>query len=275
MIVNKIYDYISKEGKTIDQSVVNEVETLAGICFKKQFMTADQNRDGKLSISSAGKCPRQQAYAYHGFEKKGKEIDSRAKLVFWAGDLTELTLVSLAKTAGCCLIASGFNQMAVELKINGVTIHGHPDGILLYDGNLLLLEVKSMSSYSYERFENGYIDESYEVQINLYMEALGLTKCVFLAQNKDNGVISERIIEKKQEIVDKGKRNLLAVINSSKGNLPDAPEELNYDKKTRLYPWNCLYCSYWGHCRPNAERVLVKSSYKLKEKEDAVSSLQG
>ena len=212
-------------------------------------------------MSAAGKCPRQLAYAYHGFSPNGKEMDSRAYLVFWAGDLTEMTLVALAKVAGCQITATGFGQLKVKLKIGDKEIEGHPDGLILHESELLLLEVKSMSSYSYEKFEKGEIDGSYIAQVNLYLAALGLKRCVFVAQNKDNGVISERIVERDDALIEKLKTTLNIVLNSTKENLPDKPYAPN---EKGILPWQCLYCKFWGTCWPEAKQVLVGTSYKLK-----------
>src|SRR3990167_3186760 len=102
MIVDKINKYLSEAGKTIEESLRYDVEKLAGAAFQRQFMDSEvYDAKGKLWFSGIGKCVRQQAYKFHGFEKKGKEIDARAKLAFFTGDLVELTIVSLAKLAGC------------------------------------------------------------------------------------------------------------------------------------------------------------------------------
>ena len=44
-----------------------------------------------------------------------------------------------------------------------------------------LFECKSMSSYSFERFEKGEIDEGYIAQIQAYMFASGMPWCVIVA----------------------------------------------------------------------------------------------
>jgi hypothetical protein len=266
MIVDKINEYLSKKESVADESLRYEVEKLAGWCFKRQFMTDEQPViKGKIRLSSAGKCPRQVAYAFHGIEKKGKESDSRAKIIFWTGDLSELTVVALAKLAGCVLMGTGLNQITVKLPVNGSVIEGHPDGVLIHDKEQYLLEIKSMSSFSFARFERGEIDDGYIAQMNAYMECLGLKKCVLVALNKDNGIMGEKVIEKDDSVVEKIRANIKAVLHSTPEQLPPPPPELA-PNNDGFYPWVCLYCSYWGHCRTNAEKVLIKNSYKLKEK---------
>lgn len=266
MIVDKINTYLSDQNKTIDEALRYEIEKIAGACFKRQFMDSEE-KDGKgrLWFSSLGKCPRQLAYQYHGFEKAGKEIDGRARIIFWTGDLIEMTVVGLAKLAGCNIIATGLQQMRLELPINGGVVSGRPDGLLMQDKETYLVEVKSMSSFRFRDFENGIIDESYLVQVNSEMEALGVGRCIFVGLNKDNGVLHERLLSKDDTVVDKARQNVLAVLHSTPEQLPEPPQELNPNDKG-FYPWNCLYCSYWKHCRTNAETVLVGNSNKLREK---------
>ena len=262
MIVDKIYEYLAAPEKIHDDSLKYEVEKLAGAAFRRQFMNSDESSSvGKLRLSSAGRCARQLAYAYHGFEKKGKESDARSKLIFWTGDLVEMTIVALAKISGCHIVSTGFNQIRVSLEVGNSIVEGHPDGLMIKNGVLYLVEVKSMSSYSFEKFEKGIIDDSYLAQVNTYMDALQVDKCIFVGLNKENGVLHEQILERNSAIVTESKVNLRAVMDSTPEKLP--PQSFKPDKKGFL-PWNCLYCAYWGLCWPQAEKVLVRNSYKLK-----------
>lgn len=264
MIIDKINAYLSNNNLTINDSLRYEVEKLAGVSFRRQFMQTEETvSKGKLRLSSAGNCARKLSYAYHGFEKKGKEIDSRSKIIFFQGDLVELMLISIARLSGCNLIATGLSQALAQLPVNGQMIDGHPDGILIDGGELLLVEVKSMSSYGFEDFQRGEIDDGYFAQVNAYMSALGLKRCVFVGLNKDSGVLHEMIVNRDDALVEKIKANLLSVIKSTPESLPVPAYDVN-DKG--FYPWQCLYCAYWGLCRVNAEKVLVGKSYKLKEK---------
>lgn len=264
MIVDKIYTYLNQENKTINEYLAQELGKLAEWSFKRQFMTDDEPASpGKLRLSAAGKCPRALAYAYHGYERNGKQKDPRSCVVFFQGDMVEAMIVQLARLAGCTLLATGLNQITVSIPIGDHVVQGHPDGCILHDQKMGLLEVKSMSSFSFERFEKGEIDEGYKAQVQTYLNALGFDWCCLVAFNKDSGVISERILHADEEVFAKAKINLHSVILSSKDNLP---EPMYTSDEKGVYPWQCLYCSHWGLCRTNAEKVLVGKSYKLKEK---------
>ena len=269
MIIDKINKYLSESNSTVNEHLRYEVERLAGFAFRRQFMDTYENKPGVLRLSSAGKCPRSLAYKFHDYEKKGKEMDSRSKIIFFQGDLVELMMMNLAKLAGVGVVGTGLNQIAVFLPIvmsadKTVLVEGHPDGYII-DAGARLLECKSMASYAYERFENGEVDPGYRAQINTYLEGSGLEECVLVAMNKDNGVLGETIIKKDPAIITAVKAEFKSVLLSTKEELPEPPKDLACDEKG-IYPWNCLYCAYWGWCRTNAEKVLVGRSYKLKEK---------
>jgi hypothetical protein len=266
MIVDKINAYLSQSNTTVNEHLKFQIEKLAGLAFQRQFMEEYESKPGVLRLSSAGKCPRNLAYKYHGFEIKGREIDSRAKIIFFQGDLVELMVMSLARLAGCNIVGTGFNQIKVAVPIavgtEPVVVEGHPDGFLI-DYGVKLTECKSMASFSYERFEAGEIDDGYRAQINMYLEGTGLPECLLVAMNKDNGVLGEMLIPKDPKIVESAKEGFALVLASTKDILPLPMYKA--DEKG-IYPWQCLYCAYWGYCRPNAERVLIGRSYKLKEK---------
>ncbi len=263
MIIDKINTYLYAKNLTLDDYVSQEVASLAKYSFKRQFMEEFEST-GELRVSSLGKCPRQLAYGYHKFEPKGKEIDGRGRITFFMGDLSELLVTQLARLSGVRLLATGFNQITIEFE----GLKGHPDGLLLGDDNKLrLFECKSFSDYGFKDFEKGEIDDSYMTQISCYMEALGLDECVMVGVNKNNGVLSEHIFSYDPEMAGVGRSNHAKVLVSTKENLPErfcVP-----DKITRLYPWQATYCSHWKTCLPNAEKVLVKNAYKIREVKNA------
>lgn len=262
MVVEKILKYLT-DNKSENDSLRYEAEKLAGWAFKRQFQT-DSETNRAMGLSGCGNCPRKLAYKLHGFEVNGKEIDSRANVTFFMGDILEAMVMCLAKASGLAITATGMNQITVSLKIGDKIVYGHPDGLLFYEREGILVECKSMSDFSYQKFEKGEIDYSYECQINSYLESLGFNRCVIIAVNKNNGMIAEKIIVKSPEIVKFLKENLKAVLESTKESLPKPMFEPN--DKGEL-PWQCRYCAYFKTCWPNSELVLKGKSYVLKVKE--------
>jgi hypothetical protein len=257
VIVDRINSYLAAEGQKIDEAILTDVANLSRWSFAKQFGERE-DRPETLRLSAIGKCLRQQAYKVLQFPENGKEIDPRARMVFAMGDLTELVVVGLAKAAGCEITGTGAMQLSVE--IDGVL--GHPDGLLKDANKVYLLEIKSMSSFSFKDFERGVIDEGYRYQCNAYMHALGVTQCVIVGLNKDAGVLAEQVINLDPGIVVDIKKRIMTLKAADKDSLPHRP--YHPDAKG-FYPWQCLYCAYWVTCHPTAEKVLVSQRYKLKE----------
>lgn len=256
MIVDKINQYLSGSGKQIDEAILLEVQALAKQAFDKQFGRREEREVTKPYFSSIGKCLRQQAYKILGFEESGKQIDSRAKMIFFQGDMVELAIVQVAKVAGCNITVSGLGQESIEWK----NMRGRPDGVM--DGTHLV-EVKSMSSYGFGEFQRGLLDEGYRYQCNAGMAALGLNACVVVGLNKDSGILHEMIISYDPLIVADIEERIDTLAEATKENLPTRP----YKPDTKgFYPWQCRYCAWHKTCLPNAELILVKNAYKLKEK---------
>jgi hypothetical protein len=256
LVVDKINLYLSTDGKDIDQAILDESAKLCASTLQRQFGVKKES-ERSLRLSAIGKCVRQQAYNILNYEYKGKEVDSRSKMVFFQGDMAELAIVQLAKIAGCDIKSCGTDQGLIFL--DGTP--GHPDGILGHEMRNYLLEIKSMSSYSFSDFQKGILDEGYIWQINSYLEATGLLWCVVVALNKDSGVLAERVIEKDMDIVKKIKARISLLNGLNSNDLPERPHSAN-DKG--ILPWQCLYCPFWGICWPDAERVLMGKAYKLK-----------
>jgi hypothetical protein len=265
MIANKILSYLADNKKSVDEALLSHVAEAVKLAFKRRFFEEDVfDSKGKLWGSSCGKCVRQNAYNYLGVPKNGRGFDSRAKLVFWAGDIAELTITILAKAAGVPITNIGSDQLKASLQVGDKAIALRPDG--LCEGHLV--EIKSMTSYSFERFEKSGPGEEYYAQVQAGMEALNLEKCVFVAYNKESSVLAERIVHKDPEYIKTIRANAERVFASTLETLPERP--MKPDDKG-FYPWNCIYCDHHKTClvEPGlAELVVVKNAYKMRALND-------
>ncbi len=270
MIVDKIYKYLSSEELKLDEYLLKEVADLAQHNFARQFM--EEKDEKKLRLSLSGNCVRKLAYIHLDYPEEGKEIDSRAKITFFLGDLVELALLKLAKLSGCYIFATGLNQIEVSINIDGVEIAGHPDGFLLHEGNLYIVECKSMSDYGFKDFEKGKISYEYLAQVNMYMYALKLDKAIFVALDKNNSLLGERVVKRDNKIIKECLERFKKAIKATDNNLPE--REYKPDEKGKL-PWQCGYCPYWRLCYPEAERVLVGNHYELFIKRKEKSEISG
>jgi len=271
MIAEKIRAYLDGKRETfsdsVEQLLLEEGTMLFHESLKRLLFSEDRDSKGKLYMSAGGACARKTAYSYHGFEPKGRKIDSRSRFNFFMGDMVELAIVLLASKAGVDIRKFGTDQMRAILEVQGGEVSGRPDGLIANGHEVMLLEVKSMSTFGFRLFESkGEISYEYLAQVNNYMEALNVSRCVFIGVCKDTGVYKEKIVEKDHDIILANKLNCISVLQSTPEKLPPPDSRFNFNPVTREYPWQCCYCSYWKTCRTNAEYVLVKKSNKLVEK---------
>lgn len=269
MIADKIKAYLDKGELSVDEAMLKSVAELSSHNFKRQFMetrlvpTGQPDPNWKLTLSSAGRCARSLAYKKLGYIEAGKDIDARALLNFYYGDTIELMVIHLAQLAGCKLESVGLNQKTVVIDVAGVQVEGHPDGFYVDDamGERYLVECKSMNDYAFTDFDKeGTIDDSYLAQVNVYMKAEGLTTCIFIAVNKQNGVMAERVVNRDENIIATTMENLKDVIEATSECLPRRAHGANMKGKL---PWNCLYCAFWQCCWLKAEKKVEKGRYVL------------
>jgi hypothetical protein len=95
------------------------------------------------------------------------------------------------------------------------------------------------------------------------MWCLGIDKTIVVGVNKDSGVLCENLYDRDDKIVQDAQFNMKRVLVSTHDNLPEPKFTAN---EAGELPWQCLYCSYWKICKPTAEQVLKKNSYKLVQK---------
>lgn len=267
MVVDKILKYLttSKEAynEEVHKALWEEFSLVANSAYAKLLWDQERDSKGKFYLSSFGKCARQNAYSYHGFEKSGRTIDARSMINFFMGDMVELAVVMLAVKAGVNINHYGENQRRVTLKFGEYEATGKLDGIIEHELNEYVLEVKSMTTYAFRDFEKGVINPDYIAQANAYMESLGLTHAVIVGVCKETGHMHEIILPINRSLIVNQKIAMSKVFQSTPEDLPDRKYEAD---EAGIYPWQCCYCSYWKHCHKNAEYVLKGRAYKLKEK---------
>jgi hypothetical protein len=158
----------SLDGKGVELTVEQQAELGARIAGKVAIALNRQHWKRPLKtlrMSEIGKpCLRQLWYSYHTPEK-GEKLRPDTQLKFLYGDIIEELVLFLAKQAGHKVEGE---QTRLEFKHNGWKIVGHRDAII--DG--VLVDVKSASSYSFKKFEEGMNDDNdafgYRAQIGAY-----------------------------------------------------------------------------------------------------------
>lgn len=210
-----------------------------------RFKEHGEERKQYLRLSNVGKPLRQLWYDLKGF--KGEVLSPETKLKFMYGDLIEQLFLFLAAEAG-----HEVTHQQEKVEFDGV--QGSIDCIV--DG--VLIDVKSCSSHSFEKFQNGsllYDDPfGYIAQLTGYKQALGIERAVFVAIDKVSGKIC--LFELTDEV--SKKYNLSKKIKEVREVLSkDIPPKRCYEPKpvsktdktgNLVLATGCSYCSHKMEC---------------------------
>lgn len=169
-----------------DHEVSEENVEQAGELFKALLRSRLQKREEKrgeavLRFSALGKQDRQLWYQANKPETAEK-MSGKTLFKFLYGDVLEVLLLFLAREAG----------HTVEDCQKGVEVDGVKGSIdATVDG--ILVDVKSASSFSFEKFKSGaYVFDDpfgYIKQLSGYANALGVNRAGFLVADKVHGDI--------------------------------------------------------------------------------------
>lgn len=167
------------DGKDISETAQAFADKL-GAMVVERFRRHGEERLPKLYLSNVGKPLRQLWYDLNGF--KGEPLSSETKFKFLYGDLIEELFLFLAVEAG-----HDVSRLQERVEVDGVS--GKIDAVI--DG--VLVDVKSCSSRSFEKFEKGTLLQDdpfgYIAQLTGYRQALGVKRAAFIAIDKVLGKI--------------------------------------------------------------------------------------
>lgn len=235
-----------------DHEVSEENVEWAGEVFKDLLRSRLKKREvkkgeGVLRFSALGKKDRQLWYQANEPEAAEK-MHGKQLFKFLYGDVLEVLLLFLAKEAG-----HSVEDCQKQVEVDGVkgSIDARIDGILV--------DVKSASSFSFEKFKSGaYLFDDpfgYVSQLSGYANALGDTRAGFLVADKVHGDIC--FVEFDKEYIEGNKpedriQHLRGVINDPTPPdrcYEDVPEGKSGNKKLGV---GCSYCAFKDKCWEDA-----------------------
>lgn len=209
---------------------------------------SERHESGTVRLSNAGTpCKRKLWYSVN-VPQLAEKLDAPTRIKFLFGDITELLVLFLAKIAG----HSVTNEQET-VYVAGVP--GHIDALV--DGELV--DVKSASPYSFDKFKEGLTRENdsfgYITQLGSYRSALGHKRAHFLPVNKvlghlhldthdDDGTDYERVIEDAKATV--------ALPTPPERGYTDVEDGKSGNRKLGI---NCSYCGFKDTCWPNLRVV--------------------
>lgn len=260
---NEIYNlFTSKDKIEFDSELFNKfgadlASTIADrLSSSKDYVPA-------IRMSSIGKPFRQQWMDIHSTGPV-EELRGDALYKFLFGDIIEAVTICLAKQAGYEV-----TDEQAEVELDGVK--GHIDCRI----NGIVCDVKSCSSYSFNKFANGSLLEpgndpfGYVGQLAGYAEALDSDGGAFIAVDKTLGKIAVLRLSR-QQLRAYGIRSRLeqakAVVNHDQ-----PPAEMCYPLVPEGKSGNmglgigCSYCKHKRACFPSVRTFLYSTGPKFLE----------
>lgn len=239
-LVSDIYSLFEREIQIKKEDAIEFGKQLGEMLVSR---LSEERGKPTLRLSNLGTpCSRKLWYSVN-VPELGEKLSAPTRIKFLLGDISELLVLFLAKLSGHTV-----TDEQKEVSIDGVT--GHIDALV--DGELV--DVKSASPYSFEKFKRGLRPEDdafgYLTQLGAYGRAIGSKRRHFLPLNKvlghlhldtheeDNVDYSARIADVKQ---------VLALSHPPDRGFEDVPDGKSGNRKLGI---NCSYCGYRETCWP-------------------------
>ena len=165
-------------------------------------------------------------------------------------------------------------------------VRGHLDSTFLgNDGELHVVDFKSISTRGLDRVGRDGVDYAYRCQMNAYMEATGLrTWGLLVYMNKNTQHLAEYVVPYDPMLVEAIRARFLRVLRSTPEALPErehkqVPEMVRKHPTGRwVLPWECGYCAWKGPCWGVGEPTEFRGSkpvWVVEAPEEAVVSASG
>lgn len=249
-LVEDIQEILTKGVDNLPKETIEAFGAKMGTTIGDRIITQEERVPG-LRMSSIGRpCHRQLWYEINKADEKEK-LSADTHLKFLYGDLIEEFLLFLAELAGHEVIG---RQDTLEIQ----GIKGHRDAII--DG--VLVDVKSASSYSFNKFKNHELAGSdpfgYITQLQSYLHASqsdplvrDKTRGAFLVVDKTLGHVCldfHRYVPFNWEGYYELRKEMVAKEEAPNRGFDPIPDGKSGNLKL---PFNCSYCPFKFTCHPN------------------------
>lgn len=147
LLADPIRTYLEQHEKRLDDAVLRETMQHMRQVIVRDLMQPRDTRAGKESNTLyTGACARKARLTYDGAERD--PLRARTLLKFLLGDLVELSVLAIAKLAGCPITD---NNIDLSIKgEDGKEVAVHPDGLFRIDWKAYNVEIKSCDSRTFD-----------------------------------------------------------------------------------------------------------------------------
>jgi hypothetical protein len=228
LLADPIRAYLEQHEKHLDDAVLTETVKHMRQVLVRDLMKPRDTRAGKESNTLySGACARKSRLTYDGAERE--PLRARTLLKFLLGDLVELSVLAMARLAGCHI-----EDNNIDLTIkgeDGALVPVHPDGRYVDESGVSRnIEIKSCDSRTFDAWlEHGGPDDAWgyltqaSVEIKAWREAgHNISETIFVAVSTGSrqGSIAEFIMPYDEQLVISWHERRLA---AQQVDIPDIP----------------------------------------------------
>lgn len=182
-------------------------------------------------ITDVGKCPRAVFFKFKNVPRE--KMDARILRIFEKGESMHMNIINTLIRMGL-VVASEINIPSQEI------ISGRADAIISLNGELYVLDIKSINSMIFRTLEEPKPENFQQVQ--LYLHFFNIKKGILLYVDKDQQNMKEFVFDYDKQL----NQSLLEDFKKLKvkidGNI--IPQRLSdWDKN-----WQCQYCQFKDVC---------------------------
>lgn len=243
--------------KLTDEDYDNFGKNVAALLKRRLTEPSEEKPTFTLRMSNIGSPCVRKLYLEKNEHAEKEPLNGPTLLKFMYGDVIEEMLLFLAKASGHTVEGQQDEQSIAGIK-------GHRDCVI--DG--MLVDVKSASTFSFQKFEEGKLDQDdpfgYVVQGNSYLYAgqddpliTNKDQFAFLVMDKTLGNVCLDIHQKKDWDLEKAYKQRIEILDGDA--LPEriegssVPEGKSGNMKLSTY---CSYCDVKNVCYPELRTFL-------------------
>lgn len=228
LLADPIRAYLEQHDKRVDAQVLDETVRRMRQVIVRDLMTPRDTRIGKESNTLyTGPCARKARLTFDGAARD--PLRARTLLKFLLGDLVELSVLAMARLAGCH-IEDNNADLTVKGE-DGVLVPVHPDGRYVdTDGQSYNIEIKSCDSRTFDAWlEQGGPDDTWgyltqaSIEVQAWREA-GVqargTLFIAVSTGSRQGSIAEFLMPYEEQLVVSWHERRLAVQQDKTPEIP-------------------------------------------------------
>lgn len=237
LLADPIRAYLESHEKRVDEAVLADTVKRMRQVVVRDLMAPRDARPGKESNTLyTGACARKARLVFDGAERE--PLRARTLLKFLLGDLVELSVLAMARLAGCPV-----EDNNIDLTIkgeDGALVPVHPDGLYRdTTGQAYNVEIKSCDSRTFDTWQEkggpddtwGYLSQA-SVEIQAWREAgVKVRQTIFLAVSTGSrqGDVAEFLMPYDEQLVIAWHERRLAVQQDAVPGIPfEAQPELAF-----------------------------------------------